>query len=57
MIYYQGIFKAERKRMQFHLLPSSLTKERVMPMTTMEVLTLLILVFAVLTYIDNHNKK
>ncbi|MFR2700730.1 MAG: hypothetical protein ACLS98_11450, partial [Anaerobutyricum soehngenii] len=32
-------------------------ERRVMPMTTMEVLTLLILVFAVLTYIDNHNKK
>ena len=32
-------------------------QRRVMPMTTMEVLTLLILVFAALTYIDNHNKK
>ena len=32
-------------------------ERRVMPMTTMEVLTLLILVFAALTYIDNHNKK
>ena len=56
MIYYQGIFKAERKRMQFHLLPSSFTKERVMPMTTMEVLTLLLVLFAALTYIDGHKK-
>ena len=29
----------------------------VMPMTIMEVLTLLLVVFAALTYIDKHNKK
>jgi hypothetical protein len=29
----------------------------VMPMNTMEVLTLLLVIFAALTYIDRHNKK
>jgi hypothetical protein len=29
----------------------------VMPMNTMEVLTLLLVIFAALSYIDNHNKK
>lgn len=34
------------------------TKERVMPMSIMEVLTLLLVIFAALSYIDNkHNKK
>ncbi len=38
-------------------------RKRVMPMNTMEVLTLLLLVFTVLSYLqnnrdhDNHNKK
>ena len=33
-------------------------RKRVLPMNTMEVLTLLLVVFAALTYIDNrHNKK
>lgn len=40
------------------LLPSNFTKERVMPMDTMEVLTLLLVIFAALTYLDDrHNKK
>ena len=38
------------------MMPSSLQR-RVMPMNTMEVLTLLIVVFAALSYIDNHNNK
>ena len=33
-------------------------RERVMPMSIMEVLTLLLVIFAALSYIDNkHNKK
>ena len=39
------------------IMPSSITKERVMPMSTSEVLTLLLVVFAALSYIDNHNNK
>ncbi len=39
------------------MMPSNLHKERVMPMNTMEVLTLLLVVFAALSYIDNHKKK
>lgn len=43
--------------MQFRTCPLVYGK-RVMPMNTMEVLTLLLVVFAALTYIDNrHNKK
>ena len=38
------------------LMPSSLTKEGD-AMNTMEVLTLLLVVFAALSYIDNHKKK
>lgn len=45
-------------RMHISILPSNFMKERVMPMDTMEVLTLLLVVFAALTYIDSrHNKK
>ena len=36
--------------LQFH-------ERRVMPMNTMEVLTLLLVIFAALSYIDNHSKK
>lgn len=44
-------------RMQFRC-PLVLHKERVMPMSIIEVLTLLLLVFNVLSYLDNHfNKK
>ena len=32
-------------------------ERRVMPMNTMEVLTLLLVVFTALTYIDQHKKK
>lgn len=38
------------------MMPFSLQR-RAMPMNTMEVLTLLIVVFAALSYIDNHNNK
>lgn len=39
------------------MLPSSLQR-RVMPMNTLEVLTLLLVIFAELSYIDDrHNKK
>lgn len=39
------------------MLPSSLQR-RVMPMSIMEVLTLLLVIVAALSYIDNkHNKK
>lgn len=39
------------------MLPSSL-QSRVMPMNTLEVLTLLLVIFAALSYIDDrHNKK
>lgn len=39
------------------MLPSSLQR-RVMPMNTLEVLTLLLVIFAALSYIDDrHNKK
>ncbi len=34
-----------------------LEMERRMPMNTLEVLTLLMVVFAALSYIDNHYKK
>ena len=39
------------------IMPSNLHKERVMPMSTMEVLTLLLVIFAALSYIDKRNKK
>ncbi len=32
-------------------------RRRVMPMSIMEVLTLLLVIFAALSYIDNHKKK
>ena len=32
-------------------------RKRVMPMSTMEVLTLLLVIFAALSYIDKRNKK
>lgn len=32
-------------------------RKRVVPMSVMEVLTLLLVVFAALSYIDNHKKK
>ena len=32
-------------------------RKRVMPMNTLEVLTLLLVIFAALSYIDNHYKK
>lgn len=32
-------------------------RKRVMPMNTMEVLTLLLVIFAALSYIDDHNNK
>ena len=32
-------------------------RKRVMPMTVIEVLTLLLVIFAALSYIDNHKKK
>lgn len=38
-------------------LPSSLMKEGDAQMTILEVLTLLLVVFAALSYIDNHKKK
>jgi len=41
--------------MRFPMTPSSL--QRVMLMNTMEVLTLLLVIFTALSYIDNHNKK
>ncbi len=41
----------------FLMMPSSFTKERVMPMSIMEILTLLLVIFAALSYIDNHKKK
>ena len=39
------------------MMPSSLTKERVMLMNIMEVLTLLLVLFSALSYIDNHKKR
>ena len=38
-------------------MPSSLYERGVRSMNTLEVLTLLLVVFAALTYIDQHNKK
>ena len=38
-------------------MPSSFYERGVKPMNTLEVLTLLLVVFAALTYIDQHNKK
>ena len=32
-------------------------RKRVMPMNTMEVLTLLLVIFTALSFIDNHNNK
>lgn len=32
-------------------------RKRVMPMSVMEVLTLVLAIFAALSYIDNHKKK
>ncbi len=32
-------------------------RKRVMPMSVMEVLTLLLVIFVALSYIDNHKKK
>ena len=57
MLYLTGII--ESKRYADAILKSPLVyRKRVMPMNTMEVLTLLLVVFAALTYIDNrHNKK
>ncbi len=37
-------------------MPSSIQR-RAMPMSVMEVLTLLLVIFAALAYIDQHNKK
>ena len=41
--------------MRFQKRPLVLQR-RVMPVTTMEVLTLLLVIFAALTYIDGHKK-
>ena len=38
-------------------MPSSFFGRRVRSMNTLEVLTLLLVVFTALTYIDQHNKK
>ena len=44
--------------MRFFEMPLSSMKERVMPMNTMEILTLFLVIFAALIYLDNrHNKK
>lgn len=46
-------------RMFFLIMESPLVihSEKVMPMNTMEVLTLLLVIFAALTYLDIHNKE
>lgn len=56
MLYWHSIIPKGRDAI-FVMLPSNFTKERVMPMNTIEVLTLLLVVFAALTYLDQHNKK
>ena len=56
MLYWHSIMSKGRDAI-FVMLPSNFTKERVMPMNTIEVLTLLLVVFAALTYLDQHNKK
>ena len=49
-------FQARKNRMQ--IVCPLVKRERVMSMSIMEVLTLLLVIFAALSYIDNkHNKK
>ncbi len=49
-------YDKRRKEKDAFLIPSSL-RRRVMPMSTMEVLTLLLVIFSALTYIEEHKKK
>lgn len=49
-------FKVEKNGCNFCLKPSFYRK-RVLPMTTAEVLTLVLVIFAALSYIDNKQKK
>ena len=53
------LYNRIESRMWFsdYLMPSDLTKGGWCPMSTMEVLTLLLVIFTALTYIDQHNKK
>ena len=57
-MYIMGLYiKREQKGWQTIMLPSS-SQKRGRPMSTLEVLTLLLAIFAALSYINNkHNKK
>ena len=52
-----GLYNWKESRMRFSDGCPLVLQRRVMPMSVMEVLTLLLVVFAALSYIDNHRKK
>ena len=55
---YQMEKEAREKRILAYLRNAVLVlRKRVMPMNTMEVLTLLLVIFTALSFIDNHKKK
>ena len=58
-MWYTTFVQSNRKQdvISDYLMPSDLMKGGCCPMNAMEVLTLLLVVFETLSYIDNHKKK
>ena len=51
------MYNRTESRMRFSDRCPLVLRKRVMPVSVMEVLTLLLVIFAALSYIDNHKKK